>query len=138
MSVAMAVAGVRRSRASPGLWASAQAAAALVGGQRAAGGHPDRRCRSGIPTDSVWNSISGRPVAKVLSVGAQPQERALQTHYPKISEGPDRTWVVDCAQCRNDTQSGLPIGIGMPLRDRDTAERLRDNHASRSARVVAS
>jgi hypothetical protein len=47
-------------------------------------------------------------------------------------------WVVDCAQCRNDTQSELPIGIGMPLQDRETAERLRDNHASRSARVVAS
>jgi hypothetical protein len=41
-------------------------------------------------------------------------------------------------ECRNDTQSDLPIGIGMPLRDRETAERLRDNHALRSNRVVAS
>ena len=34
---------------------------------------------------------------------------------------------------------GCPIGIGMPLRDRETAERLRDNHATRSLRrAVAS
>jgi hypothetical protein len=62
----------------------------------------------------------------------------LQTHHPKINQGPDRTWLVECAQCRNDTQSDLPIGIGMPLRDLETAERLRDNHATRSTRVVAS
>jgi hypothetical protein len=62
----------------------------------------------------------------------------LQTHYPKITDGPDRTWLVECAQCRNDIQSDLPIGIGMPLRDLETAERLRDNHTSRSTRVVAS
>lgn len=62
----------------------------------------------------------------------------MQTHYPKITQGPDRTWLVECAQCRNDTQSDLPIGIGMPLRDLETAERLRDNHTARSTRVVAS
>ena len=60
------------------------------------------------------------------------------THNPKITQGPDHTWVVECIQCRNDTQSDLPIGIGMPLRDRETAERLRDNHATRSVRVAAS
>jgi hypothetical protein len=62
----------------------------------------------------------------------------VQTHYPKINQGPDRTWVVECIECRNDTQSDLPIGIDMPLQDRTTAERLRDNHASRSVRVMAS
>ncbi len=62
----------------------------------------------------------------------------MQTHYPKITQGPDRRWVVECVQCRNDTQSDLPIGIGMPLRDLETAERLRANHAMRTTRVVAS
>jgi hypothetical protein len=62
----------------------------------------------------------------------------VQTHYPKITQGPDRTWVVECIQCRNDTQSDLPIGIGMPLQDLATAERLRNNHAARSVRVAAS
>jgi hypothetical protein len=62
----------------------------------------------------------------------------MQTHHPRIIHGHDRTWVVECMECRNDTQSDLPIGIGMPLRDRETAERLRDNHALRSNRVAAS
>ncbi|HEY1445207.1 MAG TPA: hypothetical protein VGF51_09925 [Acidimicrobiales bacterium] len=62
----------------------------------------------------------------------------MQSHDPKIAQGPNRTWVVECIQCRNDTQSELPIGIGMPLHDRETAERLRDNHALRTTRVVAS
>ena len=46
--------------------------------------------------------------------------------------------MVECAQCRNDLGSTVPIGIGMPLRDRETAERLRDNHAARPVRAVAS
>ena len=62
----------------------------------------------------------------------------MRSHDPKITQGPDRTWVVECIQCRNDTQSELPIGIGVPLRDRETAERLRENHALRTTRVVAS
>jgi hypothetical protein len=67
------------------------------------------------------------------------QEPAMQNHHPKIAQRPDRTWVVECPQCRNDLTSALPIGIGMPLRDRETAERLRENHATRSVRrAVAS
>ncbi|HSZ37035.1 MAG TPA: hypothetical protein VK773_08095 [Acidimicrobiales bacterium] len=62
----------------------------------------------------------------------------MQSHYPKITQGPDNTWVVECIQCRNDMQSDLPIGIGMPLHDLETAERLRDNHALRTTRVAAS
>ena len=55
----------------------------------------------------------------------------MQNHHPKVTQRPDRAWVVECAQCRNDLASTVPIGIGMPLRDRETAERLRDNHAAR-------
>jgi hypothetical protein len=62
----------------------------------------------------------------------------MQNHHPTISERPDRWWVVECPQCRNDLTSALPIGIGMPLRDRETAERLRDNHMARPVRVAAS
>jgi hypothetical protein len=57
-------------------------------------------------------------------------------HHPNVSQRPDGTWVVECAQCRNDATSDLPIGIGMPLRDRETAECLRDNHAGRTQRVA--
>ncbi len=62
----------------------------------------------------------------------------MQNHQPRITQRPDRTWVVDCAQCRNDTHSELPVGIGMPLRDRETAERLRENHAGHAPRLAAS
>ncbi len=62
----------------------------------------------------------------------------MQTHHPRITQGPGRTWVVECIQCRNDTKSDVPIGIGMPLRDRETAERLRENHALRSSRLAIS
>ncbi len=62
----------------------------------------------------------------------------MENHYPIISQGPDRSWVVECAQCRNDVTSAVPIGIGMPLQDRETAERLRDNHAARPVRAAAS
>jgi hypothetical protein len=66
------------------------------------------------------------------------QESAMQNHHPKVTQRPDRTWMVECAQCRNDLTSTVPIGIGMPLRDRETAERLRDNHAARPVRAAAS
>jgi hypothetical protein len=66
------------------------------------------------------------------------RESAMQNHHPKVTQRPDRAWVVECAQCRNDLASTVPIGIGMPLRDRETAERLRDNHAARPVRAAAS
>lgn len=62
----------------------------------------------------------------------------MQNHHPTITQRPDRTWSVECAQCRNDVTSAVPIGIGMPLPDRETAERLRDNHAARRQRAAAS
>jgi hypothetical protein len=46
--------------------------------------------------------------------------------------------VVECIECRNDTKSELPIGIGVLLNDRVTAERLCENHALRSTRVALS
>ena len=62
----------------------------------------------------------------------------MQSHHPKITPGPDHTWLVECIQCRNDPQSELPIGIGMPLQNLETAERLRDNHTVRTTRLAAS
>ncbi len=62
----------------------------------------------------------------------------MQNHHPSVTQRPDRTWVVDRAQCRNDPTPAVPIGIGMPLQERETAERLRDNHAARAVRAVAS
>ncbi len=74
----------------------------------------------------------------VTPVQGNAQEPEMQNHHPIITPGPDRTWLVECAQCRNDVTSAVPIGIGMPLQDRETAERLRDNHAARPVRAAAS
>jgi hypothetical protein len=46
--------------------------------------------------------------------------------------------VVECAQCRADRTSDIPIGIGMPLSTKETAELLRDNHAGPHGRRLAS
>ena len=67
--------------------------------------------------------------------GRRGQCRTTSQGSPSVPIG---RWVVDCAQCRNDPFAELPIGIGMPLRDRETAERLRENHAGRAPRLAAS
>ena len=59
-------------------------------------------------------------------------------HHPVISQRPDQSWVVECPQCRTDTQSDVPIGIGIALSDKETAVRLRDNHSGRTMRMKAS
>jgi hypothetical protein len=51
-------------------------------------------------------------------------------HHPMIRPV-DRGWVVECRECRLEARGGqlLPIGIGMPLESKETAELLRQNHA---------
>jgi hypothetical protein len=50
-------------------------------------------------------------------------------HNPKIVDLHDGRWIVECLACRNDRAAEVPIGIGMPLPDRMTAERLAENHS---------
>jgi hypothetical protein len=59
-------------------------------------------------------------------------------HQPRVSQRADGSWMVDCIQCRNDPSTDLPVGIGMPLQTRETAELLRDNHSGVALRRVAS
>jgi hypothetical protein len=80
----------------------------------------------------------GAAVGYLLCFPGSVQESDMQNHHPKVTQRADRTWVVECAQCRNDLVSTVPIGIGMPLRDRETAERLRENHSARPVRAAAS
>jgi hypothetical protein len=58
-------------------------------------------------------------------------------HQPSIVHRPDGPWVVECRQCRDDKSSSVPIGIGMPLPDRVTAQRLAENHAGPSGLTAA-
>jgi hypothetical protein len=80
--------------------------------------------------------LSGGPqVACGRSRGAlyelyEEQESGVRSpHHPRIVHHPDGPWVVECRQCRDDRSSAVPIGIGLPLADRLTAERLAENHA---------
>ena len=65
------------------------------------------------------------------------QEPVMQNHNPTIVERPDGSWVLECRQCRSDRASAMPIGIGIPLRDRETVERLRENHSPRPVRAAS-
>jgi hypothetical protein len=49
-------------------------------------------------------------------------------HHPRIIDDGNGTWLLECAGCSDDRSEALPIGIGIPLRDRVTAERLAANH----------
>jgi hypothetical protein len=62
----------------------------------------------------------------------------MPAHQPKVSRRPDGTWVVECSECRADLCSDIPIGIGMPLLTKETAERLRENHAGPYGRRLVS
>ena len=59
-----------------------------------------------------------------------------ETHHPTIRQH-DEWWVLECRECQKAARARyggreeLPIGIGMLLESRLTAERLRDNHAGR-------
>ena len=59
-------------------------------------------------------------------------------HHPKIARRADGAWVVECPECRSDTTSSIPLGIGMALTSKETAQLLRDNHAGIRRRPVGS
>jgi hypothetical protein len=66
---------------------------------------------------------------------AQEQEAVVRKpHVPGIVQRPNGGWVVECRQCTEDRSSSMPIGIGIPLPDKVTAERLAENH--RGPRIV--
>jgi hypothetical protein len=52
-------------------------------------------------------------------------------HDPKVSQRNDGSWIVNCSECLRSPDVERPIGIGMPLNSRLTAERLKENHMSR-------
>ncbi len=55
-------------------------------------------------------------------------------HHPTIRRHGE-CWMLDCPECQRDARARqygheeLPIGIGMPLDSRLTAEMLQENHA---------
>jgi hypothetical protein len=49
-------------------------------------------------------------------------------HIPRVIDLNDGVCSVECPQCRRGVASDVPIGIGIPMRDRITAELLAENH----------
>jgi hypothetical protein len=80
-----------------------------------------------------------RPTGRVPPAeGALYEEQEVgvrSPHHPRIVHRPDGPWVVECRQCRDDNSASMPIGIGLPLADRLTAERLVENHAGPAGRT---
>jgi hypothetical protein len=48
-------------------------------------------------------------------------------HNPIVTHRADGRWVVECREC-SDSTSSVPIGIGIPLSDQITAQRVAENH----------
>jgi hypothetical protein len=59
-------------------------------------------------------------------------------HDPRVIDVSADMCVVECPQCRSGRAADVPIGIGLRMRDRITAELLAENHrtAHRSLAVV--
>ncbi len=49
-------------------------------------------------------------------------------HRPEVIDADDGACVVECPQCRKGRAVDIPIGIGLPMFDRVTAELLAENH----------
>jgi hypothetical protein len=60
-------------------------------------------------------------------------------HHPRISMRRDGRWVVRCIECqRSAGVTGMPIGIGLPLRSEREAQMIRENHAASMNRRLGS
>lgn len=49
-------------------------------------------------------------------------------HTPVVVDSNDGSCHVECPQCRTRRPENVPIGIGLPMYDRITAELLAENH----------
>jgi hypothetical protein len=59
-------------------------------------------------------------------------------HSPTIIDCNDGTCLVECPQCNQGRMSDIPIGIGLPMFDRITAELLAENHRDDRHRMATS
>ena len=51
-------------------------------------------------------------------------------HRPKLVQRSDQRWIVVCADCQRD-QSTTPVGINTPLKSREVAKLIWENHCER-------
>ena len=71
-------------------------------------------------------------MAGVLANAEDREIRRMQRdHHPRVERGSDRRWVVLCDECACDVTSPPLLGINVPLRSREKAELISENHADR-------
>jgi hypothetical protein len=68
-------------------------------------------------------------------VGAN-EVQAESIHGPRVMSY-HTGWIVVCPDCLARPAAEVPIGIGIPLESRETAERIRDNHIALGRRRQA-
>ena len=96
-------------------------------------------CRGGHGPPLLWLSRATDRVPIGEGALLEEQEVGVRSpHHPRVIHRPDGPWVVECRQCRDDRSSSVPIGIGLPLPDQVTAERLAENHAGPRRTVAGS
>lgn len=54
-----------------------------------------------------------------------------KVHHPKIVQRADRRWMVACEDCERDRDASTPVGINAPVKSREIAELLWENHCER-------
>ena len=57
-------------------------------------------------------------------------------HTPRVIDIGEDACLVECPQCREGRSVDVPIGIGIPIRDRITAELLAGNHRDEHRNLV--
>lgn len=57
-------------------------------------------------------------------------------HTPRVIDIGEDACLVECPQCREGRSVDVPIGIGIPMRDRITAELLAGNHRDEHGNLV--
>jgi hypothetical protein len=58
-------------------------------------------------------------------------------HSPTVVDMDNGACLVECPQCRRGSPADIPIGIGLRLFDRITAELLAENHRSERRSLVS-
>ena len=59
-------------------------------------------------------------------------------HSPRVVDRDDGECSVECPQCKSGPASDVPIGIGLLMRDRITAELLAENHRDENRTLAGS
>lgn len=83
---------------------------------------------------SRWALVGSEGSLLALRQMAVTATRRKVKHDPRLLPRSDGRFEVRCLQCqRNGDLTALPVGIGIPITNRDEAEAIVRNHSGRTA-----